>query len=60
VTNESQVPRSDRMVKEVNVEAAVAFPRPKARVWDSIRVVFAAVGGMLRALLRVRIASHPW
>lgn len=35
-----------------SVDTATALPRPKARLWDSLRVVCAAVGALCRAAVR--------
>ncbi|MBX3226060.1 MAG: alpha/beta hydrolase [Labilithrix sp.] len=40
------------MTEAEAIPVATALPRPVARRWDSIRVVGAAVGAMLRALVR--------
>lgn len=37
---------------EIEVMESVALPKPKARIGDSLRVVCAAIGGMIRAVAR--------
>ncbi len=49
------------MTTEIEVDVEAAMPKPRARFWDCIRVVSAAMGGMLRAFFRRLIGRrmHP-
>ncbi len=55
------MPDDVKVLGEESVDAAVALPRPKARAWDSMRVVGAALGAMLGALFRRLVGRrrHP-
>jgi monoterpene epsilon-lactone hydrolase len=50
-----------KLEREVNVDAAVAFPKPTARTWDLIRVICTALGRMLGVLVRRLVGRgvHP-